>query len=176
MFNQNGFAWSLEFEKMAQIATIIAPDLGDTLYNNFVDISQDGKVAAFVQIRPSSIYGDIKFIKFWDIAKNKILHSIPIENNIRRFHHGKFNPDGTIFADFLDERVIRLWSVQTGQIIIDISLPEPYYVKSTGFSGVFAFSHDSRLLAFNRGTDKRCNTLVLFDLRNGQELCRFCGM
>jgi len=75
-----------------------------------------------------------------------------------------FSPDGQILASASDDKTIRLWNPNTGQLIYTLS-GHSHFVKSV------AFSPDSKILA--SGSDDR--TLKLWDLNTRQEICTLSG-
>lgn len=77
------------------------------------------------------------------------------------FHFVVFSPDGKLLAAGGHDRALRVWDVQTGKERLKVMID-----KTVSFS-LAAFSPDSSFLFHASGDDS-----VLFDLRNGKELCR----
>jgi WD40 repeat protein len=76
------------------------------------------------------------------------------------FHFVVFSPDGKLMATGGHDRLLHVWDVQTGKDRLKANID-----KAISYS-LAAFSPDSSLMFHATGDDS-----VLFDLRNGKELC-----
>ena len=99
-----------------------------------VTVSVDGSRLAIVDVQRSPAK---TVIEIWELAsRRKVLRrTIPLS-----LYHTALNPDLTVLAGHIDDGVIRLWDIETGQSLGEIEWTEhPAFVR-------LAFSPDGRQL------------------------------
>lgn len=100
-------------------------------------------------------------IRLWNLETDEVLQTFSGHQSPMRALD--FSSDGTTILSVSNDDTLRLWSVETGEQILQIALEVP-----TGF----AIYHPTEPMALTQGTDQ---TLVLWDLTTGEMIQQFKG-
>jgi WD40 repeat protein len=137
-------------------SSLVATLTGNSERVNVLAYSPNGKTLA-------SGYQE-GFIKIWDVASGKTLHTLTPTGDGFGVHRLAYNPNGKALASVSDDKIITIWDVASGKTLRTL----------TGHSDLvyaLAYSLDGKTLASGGGE----KTIKIWDVASGKTLRTLTG-